>query len=118
MRLQERHHPGVLPLVLGGGGGIGGGVGGGVGGVRAKVRARVAAVARADAGADREFMGDLVRAVAALAQRVDEITTRVGDLERLVEDVVDRLSEDLVRVQAAIGALDDRAPGGPPVVDE
>ncbi len=82
-----------------------GGSGGG-GGVRAKVRARVAAVARADAGADREFMGNLVRAVAALADRVDEITKRLGDLELLVEDVVDRLSEDLVRVQAALGALD------------
>ena len=81
-----------------------GGIGGG--GVRAKVRARVAAVARADAGADREFMGSLVRAIAVLADRVDEITKRVGDLELLVEDVVDRSSEDLVRVQAALGALD------------
>ena len=83
-----------------------GGSGGAGGGVRAKVRARVAAVARADAGADREFMGSIVRAVAALADRVDEITQRVGHLELLVEDVVDRLSEDLVRVQAALGTLD------------
>jgi hypothetical protein len=87
--------------------------GGGAGGVRAKVRARVAAVARADAGADREFMGDLVRAIAALAERLDDVTTRMGHLERLVQDVVDRLSEDLVRVQAALGALDLPVPQEP-----
>jgi hypothetical protein len=85
-----------------GGGGWSGGTGGGV---RAKVRARVAAVARADASADRELMGSLVRAVAALAERVDEITQRLGHLELLVEDVVDRVSEDLARVQASLGSL-------------
>ncbi|MGC8472448.1 MAG: hypothetical protein ACP5PM_09175 [Acidimicrobiales bacterium] len=100
-----RAEPGRGEGGRGEGGHAHGGSGGG-GGVRAKVRARVAAVARADAGADREFMGNLVRAVAALADRVDEITKRLGDLELLVEDVVDRLSEDLVRVQAALGALD------------
>jgi|GEM_PF-6636960 len=81
-------------------------------GVRAKVRARVAAVARADAAADREFMGSLVRAVAALAERVDAVTARVGELEQLVQDVVDKLSEDLVRMHAALGTLDDL--GEPP----
>lgn len=90
-----------------GGAGSGPGGGGGGGGVRAKVRARVAAVARADAGADREFMGDLVRAVAALAERVDDVTARVGELEQLVQEVLDRVSEDLVRVEVALGALDD-----------
>lgn len=97
----------------GGAGGSDGGAGGARGGgVRAKVRARVAAVARADAGADREFMGDLVRAVAAIAERTDDVTKRVTDLERLVQEVLDRLSEDLVRVQAAIGGLDDRGVAG------
>ncbi len=77
------------------------------GGVRAKVRARVAAVARADAGADREFMGNLVRAVAALAERVDSLSARLGELELLVQDVVDRTSEDLARVHLALGATGD-----------
>jgi len=87
---------------------------GGAGGVRAKVRARVAAVARADAGADREFMGDLVRAVAALAERMDDVTSRIGNLELLVQDVVDRVSEDLTRVHEALGTLDaPRWPDGP-----
>jgi hypothetical protein len=82
---------------------------GGGGGVRAKVRARVVAAARADAAADRGLIGDLIRAVDAVAARVDEVTARVGNLELLVQEVLDRLSEDLVRVQAALGGLDDRA---------
>lgn len=93
-----------------GGGGIGGGIGGGVGGgVRAKVRARVVAVARADSAGDRALIGDLIRAVDAVAARLDDVTARVGNLEVLVQEVLDRLSEDLVRVQAALGTLDDRA---------
>ncbi len=76
-------------------------------GVRAKVRARVVAAARADAAADRALIGDLIRAVDSVARRVDEITGRVGNLELLVQEVLDRLSEDLVRVQAALGRLDD-----------
>ena len=97
--------------------GAGGGPGGGAGGVRAKVRARVAAVARADAGADREFTGSLVRAVAALAERVDLVTARVAELELLVQEVLDRVSEDLVRMQAALGALEDSA-SEPPAAGE
>ncbi len=77
-------------------------------GVRAKVRARVVAAARADAAADRGLIGDLIRAVDAVAARVDEVTARVGNLELLVQEVLDRSSEDLVRVQAALGGLDDR----------
>jgi hypothetical protein len=91
-------------------GDVPGGAGGGAsatGGVRAKVRARVAAVARADAGADREFMGNLVRAVATLAERVDGLSGRLGELELLVQEVVDRTSEDLARVQLALGAAGD-----------
>ncbi len=87
-------------------GGTGGGAGGGV---RAKVRARVVAAARADAAADRALIGDLIRAVDSVARRVDEITGRVGNLELLVQEVLDRLSEDMVRVQAALGTLDDPA---------
>lgn len=86
--------------------------GGGVGGVRAKVRARVVAAARADAAADRALLGDLVRAVTSVASRVDDVAARVGNLEQLVQEVLDRLSEDLVRVQAALGALDNRAHEG------
>jgi hypothetical protein len=84
--------------------GTGGATGGG--GVRAKVRARVVAAARADSAADRALIGDLIRAVDTVAARVDQVTERVGSLELLVQEVLDRLSEDLVRVHAAIGAID------------
>lgn len=83
-------------------------------GVRAKVRARVATAAAGVQQADRAMTGDLVRAVDALAQRIDEITTRVTDLEALVQDVVDTVSEDLVRLQAALGTgVDDAERAGP-----
>lgn len=86
----------------------GDGPGGGGAGVRAKVRARVVAAARADAAADRGLIGDLIRAVDAVAARVDEVTARVGNLELLLQEVLDRTSEELVRVQVALGGLDDR----------
>lgn len=87
----------------------GGAIGGtGGGGVRAKVRARVVAAARTETAADRELIGDLIRAVDKVAARVDDVAARVGNLELLVQDVLDRLSEDLARVQAALGTLDDR----------
>ncbi len=95
------------------GGGAGGGTGGGV---RAMVRARVVAAARADSAPDRALIGDLIRAVDAVAARLDDVTARVGNLEVLVQEVLDRLSEDLVRVQAALGTLDtldDRTHDGP-----
>jgi hypothetical protein len=87
-----------------------GGVGG-VASVRAKVRARVAAAARPEAAADRALIGDLIRAVDAVAARVDEVAARVGNVELLLQEVLDRLSEDLVRVQASLGALGGRSVG-------
>lgn len=99
---------GTAPPGAGEAGDATGGAAGG-GGVRAKVRARVVAAARADAAPDRALIGDLIRAVDAVAARVDEITARVGNLELLVQEVLDRLSEDLVRVHASLGRLDDRA---------
>jgi len=75
----------------------------GAGGVRAKVRARVVAAARADAAGDRALIGDLIRAVDVIAARVDDM------VELLVQEVLDSLSEDLARVQAALGTLDEPA---------
>lgn len=72
------------------------------GGVRAKVRAKVATAAAGVQQADRAMTGDLIQAVDTLARRIDEITTRVTDLEALVQDVVETLSEDLVRLQLAL----------------
>lgn len=72
------------------------------GGVRAKVRAKVATAAAGVQQADRAMTGDLIQAVDTLARRIDELTTRLTDLEALVQDVVDTVSEDLVRLQVAL----------------
>lgn len=77
-------------------------------GVRAKVRARVVAAAGTQAAADRALIGDLIRAVDTLATRVDVVAERVGNLELLLQEVVDKVSEDLVRVQVSLGALGPR----------
>lgn len=75
------------------------------GGVRAKIRARVVAAAGTQAAADRALIGDLIRAVDTLATRVDVVAERVGNLELLLQEVVDKVSEDFVRVQVSLGAL-------------
>lgn len=75
------------------------------GGVGAKLRARVAAAAGTQSAADRALIGDLIRAVDTLATRVDVVAERVGSLELLLQEIVDKVSEDLVRVQVSLGAL-------------
>lgn len=75
------------------------------GGVRAKVRARVATAAAGVQQADRAMTGDLVRAVDAVAVRLDELTVRMTELETLVQEVVDTVSEDLIRLRAALESV-------------
>lgn len=82
-----------------------------VGGVRAKVRARVVNAAAGVQAAERAMTGDLVRALDAVAQRIDELAGRVADLEHVVQEVVDTVSEDLVRIHEA--AADVRAAASP-----
>lgn len=77
------------------------------GGVRAKVRAKVATAAAGVQQADRAIAGDLVQAVDALAGRIDDLFVRVAELESLVQDVVDVMSEDLSRLRAALAAGGD-----------
>jgi hypothetical protein len=86
-------------------------------GLRSAVRSRLATVA-AEAGrpaqeADRALIGDLIRAVDALAARVDVLGGRVLALEALVEEVVVVTSQDLARVRAAVAAGAGRPPAGP-----
>ncbi len=76
--------------------------------VREKVRARVVAAAGVQTVADRALIGDLIRAVDAIAARVDMVAQRAGDLELLLQEVVDRVSEDLVRMQMSLGSLGPR----------
>lgn len=80
-------------------------------GVRAKVRARVVAAASASVSQDRALIGDLIRAADALAKRLDEVSERVHGVELLVQEVVDRLSEDVVRLQAAVESARPGTPG-------
>jgi len=81
-------------------------------GVRAKVKARVATAAAGVQAQDRAMTGELVGALDALARRVDELASRLRDLESLVQEVVEVTSEDLIRVQVAFGAASGHHDGG------
>jgi hypothetical protein len=79
--------------------------GGGLDAIKARVKARISSAAAAglpDPGVDRRVVGDLIRAVDALAHRIDELGGRLVALEELVEEVVVVASEDLTRVRAAL----------------
>jgi hypothetical protein len=73
-----------------------------------------AAAAEATQEALRGLIGDLIRAVEALAIRCDELGTRVSGLERALTEVVEVLGEDLVavRAQLAPGPAPTRPAGG------
>lgn len=83
-------------------------------GVRGKVRSRVTTAVTEVAGPaqrdDRALIGHLIRAVDVLAHRCDELGGRVAELEALVEEVVNVVGEDLVRVRALLASTpSDRA---------
>jgi hypothetical protein len=63
---------------------------------------------------DRDLIGNLIRAVDALAARVNDIAARLNDLEAIVHDVVTVTSEDLSRVLAALTVSHPDTPGGSP----
>lgn len=76
-----------------------------LGALWARLRDGVAAAttsAPPDRGTDRAVVGDLIRAVDALARRVDELGGRLAALDQLVEEVVVVTGEDLARVRAAL----------------
>ncbi|MGH9093481.1 MAG: hypothetical protein ACRDZR_19175 [Acidimicrobiales bacterium] len=80
--------------------------------VKARARARLASAAAAampDRGPRDAVVGDLIRAVDALASRVDELGGRLVALEELVEEVVVVTSEDLTRVRAAVAGRGTRS---------
>jgi hypothetical protein len=68
------------------------------------------------AGADRELLGALIRAVDAIALRCDELADRLTTQEALTEDVTEsfgadltHLRADLIRVRSGLTALDSPA---------
>jgi hypothetical protein len=92
---------------------LGAGAGRG-GGLRGAGRATVAAAERRLPGhrAQRALIGDVIRAVDAVARRVDEIGVRLLALEELVEEVTVVTGEDLAAVRAALEP--GRGGAGPP----
>ncbi|MGH9088374.1 MAG: hypothetical protein ACRDYZ_09725 [Acidimicrobiales bacterium] len=88
--------------------GLGASAGAAGAGVRAKVRARVVTAAaeatRTSQQDDRTLIGDLIRAVDALAIRSDELSERLGHLQSVVEGVIAALGADVVQLRAALAS--------------
>lgn len=73
-----------------------------------RLRNRVTTVAQIARGADHRLIGDLIRAVDAIAARVDELSERVNTHATTTHDVARVLSEELSQLKA-----DLREMGGP-----
>ena len=52
--------------------------------------------------ADHRFLGDLVRAVDAIAARCDELSERVANLEHISDDTARVLGQELTQLRAAV----------------
>jgi hypothetical protein len=59
---------------------------------------------------DRELIGDLIRAVDAVAARCDEISERLAQQQTVLDDAVTILGEELTRLRAESAPLLGRAP--------
>jgi hypothetical protein len=59
--------------------------------------------------ADHRLLGDLVRAVDAVAERCDELSERAANLEVIVDDLARILGEEVTHLRAA---AESRAPEG------
>jgi hypothetical protein len=66
--------------------------------LRAKARS---AVSRLLGTADHQLLGDVVRAVDAVAVRCDELSERVGNLELTSDDLARSLGEEITRLRAS-----------------
>jgi len=67
--------------------------------LRAKTRS---AVSRLLGTADHQLLGDVVRAVDAVAVRCDELSERVGNLELTSDDLARSLGEEIARLRASV----------------
>jgi hypothetical protein len=79
------------------------------------VRERIVRLARVRAarlglGCDPELLGDLVRALDAVAGRCDELSDRVHDLEIVVADVARIFGEEVTRLRASVALQARQAP--------
>ena len=86
------------------------------GGPWARARRKAAKAVRAPQ-VNRGLIGDLIRAVDALARRVDDLGNRMTALEDLVAELVVVTGEDLARVQAALATSSEPTQPSPPDPD-
>ena len=72
-------------------------------------------VSRLRNGTHDRLLGDLIRAVDALAMRSDELSERVANLEVIVNDVARILGSELTRIRAEIesGTRESTGSGSP-----
>lgn len=67
-----------------------------------RLRNRASVAARVARGADHGLIGDLIRAVDAIAARVDELSERVNNLATTTDDLARSLSEEVSRLRADV----------------
>ena len=70
---------------------------------------------RGSGSLDRELIGDLIRAVDAVAARCDEISERLAQQQTVLDDAVTILGEELTRLRAESAPLLGRAPEPSPL---
>jgi hypothetical protein len=76
--------------------------------VRAKARS---VVSRLIGTADHQLLGDVVRAVDAIAVRCDELSERVGNLELTSDDLARSLGQEITRLRASVERSMGAEPG-------
>jgi ABC-type transporter Mla subunit MlaD len=68
----------------------------------AGLRSRARVVASMAGGADHRLLGDLIRAIDAIAARVDELSERVDNLATTTDDLARSLSEEVSALRGTV----------------
>jgi hypothetical protein len=68
---------------------------------------------RVIAGADHQLLGDVVRAIDAIAARCDELAERVANLELTADDLARTLGEEVTQLRAAVERVTRTEPSPP-----
>jgi hypothetical protein len=76
--------------------------------LRGKARS---AVSRLVGTADHQLLGDVVRAVDAIAGRCDELSDRVANLELTADDLARTLGQEITQLRAAVERVAGPRPG-------
>jgi hypothetical protein len=70
--------------------------------VRSRARAGIQALLGRSQSSDNALLGGLIRMTDVLVARCDELSTRMSDLEAVLEDAITVVGDDLVRIRAAL----------------